>query len=84
MSTIRPIPRIAAVSLLLASLAACGDKLPNAQAQGAGMPPPEVSVVTVQPERIVVTSELPGRVEATRIAQVRARVAGIVLKRTFE
>ncbi len=84
MSSIRHIPRIAAVSLMLASLAACGDKLPSAQAQGAGMPPPEVSVVTVQPERIVVASELPGRVEATRIAQVRARVAGIVLKRAFE
>lgn len=47
------------------------------------MPPPEVSVVTVQPERIVITTELPGRVEATRVAQVRARVAGIVQKREF-
>lgn len=84
MSSIRPIPRIAAATLMLASLAACGDKIPSAQAQGAGMPPPEVSVVTVQPERIVVTNELPGRVEATRIAQVRARVPGIVLKRVFQ
>ncbi|KIF81785.1 efflux RND transporter periplasmic adaptor subunit [Noviherbaspirillum autotrophicum] len=84
MSSIRPIPHIAAATLMLASLAACGDKIPNAQAQGAGMPPPEVSVTTVQPERIVVTNELPGRVEATRIAQVRARVPGIVLKRVFQ
>ncbi|HJV53897.1 MAG TPA: efflux RND transporter periplasmic adaptor subunit [Noviherbaspirillum sp.] len=86
MSSIRHIPRIAAVSLILASLTACGDKLPSAQAQaqGMGMPPPEVSVVTVQPERIVVSNELPGRVEATRVAQVRARVPGIVLKRTFQ
>lgn len=84
MIQIRHTPRIAAAVLMLSSLAACGDKMPNAQAQGAGMPPPEVSVVTVQPERIAVTTELPGRVEATRIAQVRARVPGIVLKRVFQ
>lgn len=48
------------------------------------MPPPEVAVVAVAPERIVMTTELPGRVEATRVAQVRARVPGIVLKRVFK
>lgn len=48
------------------------------------MPPPEVSIVTVAPERMVVTTELPGRLEATRIAQVRARVPGIVQKRVFQ
>lgn len=47
------------------------------------MPPPEVAIVTVAPERIVMTTELPGRLEATRVAQVRARVPGIVLKRVF-
>lgn len=77
-------PRSGAVAILLLSLlTGCGDKMSGAQAQGAGMPPPEVSVVTVQPERIVMTTELPGRVEATRVAQVRARVAGIVQKREF-
>jgi len=48
------------------------------------MPPPEVAVVTVEPQRIVVTTELPGRIEATRVAQVRARVPGIVQKRVFQ
>jgi membrane fusion protein (multidrug efflux system) len=47
------------------------------------MPPGEVSVVTIAPERITISNELPGRLEATRIAEVRARVAGIILKRTF-
>jgi membrane fusion protein (multidrug efflux system) len=47
------------------------------------MPPPEVSVVTVEPQRIPLTTELPGRIEAYRVAQVRARVPGIVLKREF-
>ncbi len=48
------------------------------------MPPAEVSVVTVAPQRIAITNELPGRLEAYRVAQVRARVAGIVQKRVFK
>lgn len=65
-------------------LASCGDKNSNAQAPaGGGMPPPEVSVVTAQPQRVLVSTELPGRIEATRMAQVRARVPGIVQKRVF-
>ena len=83
MHSIRPAAGIAAL-LILSILAGCGDKIASAQAQGTGAPPPpEVAVVTVQPERIAVTTELPGRVEARRVAQVRARVAGIVLKRVY-
>ncbi len=47
------------------------------------MPPTRVSVVTVTPQRLGVVNELPGRLEAKRVAQVRARVPGIVLKRAF-
>jgi membrane fusion protein (multidrug efflux system) len=84
MNPIRHVPRVGIAVFLLSVLAGCGDKLPNAQAQSTGTPPPaEVAVVTVQPERLAVTNELPGRLEATRVAQVRARVAGIVLKRVF-
>jgi membrane fusion protein (multidrug efflux system) len=68
---------------MLSLLAGCGDKTASAQAPGAAMPPPEVAVVTVSPERLVMSTELPGRLEATRVAQVRARVPGIVLKRAF-
>ena len=65
----------------LAALAACGKK---PDAAGAGGPPPtEVSVVTVAPQRLAISDELPGRLEATRIAEVRARVPGIILKRAF-
>jgi membrane fusion protein, multidrug efflux system len=85
MNSIRHVPRIGAAVCLLTALAGCGDKIASAQAQGAGMPPPpEVAVVTVAPERIAITTELPGRVEAYRVAQVRARVPGIVLKRVFQ
>ena len=45
--------------------------------------PPEVTVLTVQPERVAVTTDLPGRIDAVRVAEVRARVPGILLKRTF-
>ena len=66
--------------LMLASLTACGDK---AASTGASPPPPEVAIITVAPAPLALTTELPGRVEASRVAQVRARAAGIVLKRVF-
>ncbi|HEX6720332.1 MAG TPA: efflux RND transporter periplasmic adaptor subunit [Burkholderiaceae bacterium] len=47
------------------------------------MPPAQVGVVTVQPRSVALRNELPGRVEALRVAQVRARVNGVVLKRLF-
>ncbi|MFD2845373.1 efflux RND transporter periplasmic adaptor subunit [Paracoccus cavernae] len=48
------------------------------------MPPTPVSVITLKPEPLPVVSELPGRVSATRTAEVRPRVSGIVLERVFE
>ena len=48
------------------------------------MPPPQVGVVKVQPASVGLTTELPGRVEALRVAQVRARAAGILQKRLFQ
>ncbi|RJF97818.1 efflux RND transporter periplasmic adaptor subunit [Noviherbaspirillum saxi] len=83
MSALRYVPCILALAGTLSVLTGCGDKTANAQTPQGGMPPPEVSIVTVAPQRLVMTTELPGRVEATRVAQVRARVPGIVLKRVF-
>ena len=68
-------------ALLGAALMACGDKQQPAAASAA--PPPEVAVVTVRPGTVVLSTELPGRLEPTRVAQVRARAAGIVQKRLF-
>ena len=82
MTVFRP-SSLAAATLALLALGACGDKKPDAQAKPAAPPPPEVSVVTVAPERLAISNELPGRLEATRTAQVRARVPGIVQKRLF-
>ena len=47
------------------------------------MPPAEVGVVTVAPEIVALQTELPGRVSPVRVAQVRARVNGVVLQRLF-
>ena len=47
------------------------------------MPPASVGVITVQPARLALDVELPGRLEAWRVAQVRARVPGIVTQRLF-
>src|SRR5574338_1569551 len=69
------------ISLLLIC-AACGKE---ERAQGAKRPPPtpEVGVITVQPESVMLSRELPGRTSAYRVAEVRARVNGIVQKRLF-
>lgn len=64
-------------------LAACGDKPPAAAGGPPAMPPPEVSVIKVEPATIGLTTELPGRLEASRIAQVRARATGILQRRLF-
>ena len=66
-------------------LAACGQSAPPAGPGGpSGMPPPaEVGVVTVSPGDVGLVTELPGRLEASRVAQVRARAAGILQKRLF-
>ncbi len=66
-------------------LAACGKGDGGAGASGPGgaRPAPEVGVVTVQLGDVGLLTELPGRLEASRVAQVRARAAGIVQKRVF-
>jgi membrane fusion protein (multidrug efflux system) len=54
--------------------------------QQKSQPPPspaEVSVVTVQPQRVALATELPGRTSAYLIAEVRPQVGGIIQKRLF-
>ncbi|OYV02228.1 MAG: efflux transporter periplasmic adaptor subunit [Burkholderiales bacterium PBB5] len=77
----RPLAALALAALLACTLAGCGPS--TAQPAGGGMPPLTVGVVTVQPGAVPLTTELSGRLEAWRSAQVRARVTGIVNKRLF-
>ena len=73
--------RVACLTPLLAAtlLAACGGKGGPPAAAG----PIEVGVVTITPRPVTLTRDLPGRTSAYRVAEVRARVNGIVLKRLF-
>ena len=70
--------RIAAVSALAVLSACSGHKQ-----QPPAPQPPEVAVVAVRREPVPLSVELPGRTAAYLVAQVRARVDGIVLKREF-
>jgi len=77
--TTRVLPlQLALVSTL--ALAGCGQRpAPTSAAQ----PAPKVSVITVKAQSVPVTTELPGRVAAFRVAEVRPQVNGIILKRLF-
>nr|WP_315488921.1 efflux RND transporter periplasmic adaptor subunit [uncultured Rhodoferax sp.] len=78
-------PSLLALLPLAAILAACGakDAAPAAGGGAGGPPAATVGVVTVANEAVALQTELPGRVSAVRVAQVRARVNGVVLKRLF-
>ncbi len=79
--SIRPtLAREASVAILAIIFAISGCR---GQTQAAADPPPEVAVVTVHHASVPVTTELPGRTSAYLVAQVRARVDGIVLQREF-
>jgi membrane fusion protein (multidrug efflux system) len=72
-------PVLAVISLL--ALAGCQKE----EAGAPPAPPPSpVGVVTVQPETLPITSDLPGRIAPTRLAEVRPRVSGIIVERVFE
>jgi len=73
---LRIVPAVAG----LLFLAACGKEQAAAPQLGA-LP---VSTLTVAPQEVSLSRELPGRVTAFRIAEVRARINGIVQKRLFE
>lgn len=67
-----------------AVLSACSPAPEGKPPAGAGGPPPaEVVVTTVRFEAADITQDLPGRLQAVRTAQVRARVEGVVEKRLF-
>ena len=72
--------------ILTTLLAACGgdNKAAAPGAPGAAMPPPEVDVIVAATGSATLTQDLPGRLQAYRTAQVRARVEGVVEKRLFQ
>ena len=80
------VPRCGIAVALTVLFSGCGQNQGGPGQGGPGasqMPPPEVSVVTIAPESVSLTTELPGRIDPVRVAQLRARVDGIVLHRNF-
>lgn len=78
---------VLAGGLSLALLAGCEKKPAGPGAAGGppgGAPPPvEVGFITIEPRKVTLTQDLPGRTSAFRVAEVRARVNGIIQKRLF-
>ena len=75
--------RVVSTWATLASIIFVVSACDEPQAEQVTAAPPQVSIVTLQPSPRPYIRELPGRIAPTRVAEVRARVAGIVLERTF-
>ncbi|EKW5588380.1 multidrug efflux RND transporter periplasmic adaptor subunit AcrA [Raoultella planticola] len=77
----RGLTPLAVVLMLSGSLAltGCDDK----PAQQGAQHMPEVGIVTLKSAPLQITTELPGRTSAYRVAEVRPQVSGIILKRNF-
>ena len=82
MQVSKQIKMILAAGILAAvwTLAGCGQ---NSTGKAPQAGPPEVSVVEVKPQRVAITTELPGRTSAYLVAEVRPQVGGIIQKRFF-
>ncbi len=74
----RPVFFIPLTSLML--LPSCGKKPASGPPQ---MPPAAVSFQPAATETVNITRELPGRIDALRVSEVRARVSGILLEKSF-
>lgn len=72
----------AASGMVLVSLLGSGCSKTASAPRAGG--PPDVSVVTIQPERAVLTTELPGRTSAYLVAEIRPQVSGLIQKRLFQ
>ena len=70
-------------SLWVLSLAVCAAGCSKQDDSAKSPPPAEVAVVTIAPQTVPITTELPGRTSAYRIAEVRPQVSGIIQKRLF-
>ena len=76
-------PVVLAVALALSACSKGAEPAKAGAPAGNAPPPAEVGVVTVTPGEVGLITELPGRLEASRVAQVRARAAGILQERLF-
>ncbi|MHB2205346.1 efflux RND transporter periplasmic adaptor subunit [Methylobacterium sp. CM6257] len=73
----------AAILVLFIALIGCQDKQAASSAHTAATAP-AVSIIVAEPKAVTLVKELPGRITPMRIAEVRPRVSGIIVKQTFE
>jgi membrane fusion protein, multidrug efflux system len=80
-SSIHKLATVATLFMICVMTSGC---MKNAPAQEAAiMPTPEVGVVVIQSEPVVLTTELPGRISSYRVAEIRPQVSGLLQKRLF-
>ena len=72
----------ALLALMSTLLIACGDPPGGPPPQASG--PPQVGVMVVQPQRVALSTELPGRTVPYQIAEVRPQVTGLIQARSFQ
>lgn len=84
-TTMQPISHSIRQLLIAAALCLGLSVISCQRQQQTGPPPsiPEVTVMTVQTQPLMLNSELPGRTSAYRTAEIRPQVSGLVLKRLF-
>lgn len=86
----RSFPRLVIAGLLAASLAACGsgsgtsDSAGGRGGRGGPRGPTTVGFVVVQQGSAPIQQELPGRVAAFQVSEVRPQVTGVILRRLFQ
>ena len=68
---------------LILCLTSCNSGAPSG-AMGAAKPPQDVGVVTIQPQRVTLSTDLPGRTSPYRVAEVRPQVNGVLQRRMFD
>jgi len=83
LSLVRRLPPTIRLGALGALLAACSGQGEGDAPPGAGGTPTEVAIVTLEPQTVTLTRELPGRTSASLVAEVRPQVSGIVERRLF-
>jgi membrane fusion protein (multidrug efflux system) len=86
----RTIPYAVVLGCAILTISACKESgqvetkgSPETKTKTAAASPPQVSVTTIHPSPRPYIRELPGRIAPTQVAEVRARVAGIVIERAF-
>ncbi|AKA39501.1 efflux RND transporter periplasmic adaptor subunit [Yersinia ruckeri] len=83
MSKNRGVMPLAAILVLSGSLVLIGCNDKDAPQGAHAQQAPEVGIVTLKAQPLNITTELPGRTSAFRVAEVRPQVSGIILKRNY-